>query len=398
MIASVISLIRANRANGIQTSTRAQLALLSTAAADSLPDVTTATATATARHRVPLASPMASEQAVLTGSPEAIDGPSGAALAKAWADEAEGPLSAADMGALFDLSPGLLVQAHVAAVDRMFATAACSEEESSEEDEDEDEDENGSADEGGADGMEVDGAGARPKQAGKTPCARLAPAGKAPRVLSRANSRVGSGSKARSRSGTASGVGGGREQFVIDPTAVGLPRGHPDVALGAFAGAAAGAGAGAGAGGLPSAGEGGEQVANALGLTPGGGGSDSLAPPVAGVGVGVGRKPSLTLSLGGAKPGADAAADLRNQLFPEDAAPTAAAAGAGAGAGADAGAGGGGGGEAAGGEHESSTDGESEVEEGEGRDGDTKPKTKGKPGRRLYDVVDSVSLLSGVLE
>lgn len=122
--------------------------------------------------------------------------------------EANEPLSSYDFSSLFDISPGLLARAHVAAVERMYA---CSSDEDSN-DGDTEEDKPDASDDDPAAGPTVQDKA-------------LAPIGKYPR-LSRQPSLARTSSRSNSLSKS---VPASRQHFVIDPSAVAIPTGHPDV-------------------------------------------------------------------------------------------------------------------------------------------------------------------------
>ncbi|KAL8284275.1 hypothetical protein RQP46_005024 [Phenoliferia psychrophenolica] len=323
MISSVVSLIRANRASGIKTSVRAQLRAVEDDAADMLE--------ATIKPEITLTN----------GQTTVPIDPSSASPYDATAPDL--PLSIADFGSLFEISPHLLVQPHLGAVERMYAIPAPSDSESSDNSSDDDADEPDPA----ASSMP-----APPRVAGKTSI----------RTLSRSGSRSGRSPSGRSPSNGRAGSLSGREQYLIDPSAVAIPLGHPDVAHPRLASMSLSTGT------SPLDTRGGSAVLQQSHRLSIGGGAPLL---------GGGQTSPKTLSL-------------RNQLFPEldqDVAmvdsplPLPQSPG-----------------------NESSTDGASDSDDG-ALANSTASRTKGKAngaapkkaGRKLWEVVDSVRLLDGVL-
>lgn len=138
----------------------------------------------------------------------------------------EAPLSATDFASLFDISPYLLVQSHVAAVERLYAIASSSDEASDDDDESSDE-ESGDADDEKAEelvNVVLTTAGS---------AALLRPASI---VALQAGSRrdghrsvPGRPRSSSSVSNSAKAHGLGRDKFVIDPSMIPFPWGHPDV-------------------------------------------------------------------------------------------------------------------------------------------------------------------------
>lgn len=350
MITSVISLIRSNRANGIQTPSRSQMALLAAAS------------------EPPAAADIDGPQPTITVSNGKTTLPLDTLRAVELLSAADSscpnaPLAVSDFGSLFDISPGLLVQSHLAAIERLYAIPPPSDSESS-----------GSSDcESGDDRedtrmLDLDQqstSNIKPKLAHSVSGSRSGRSG-----LGRPNSNANAGSTATT----------GREQYLIDPTAVAIPLGHPDVAHPRIGGL-----------GLPSSsstvnGESRPPISNSVAgrLTNGGGGGGSATPNAS-------QTPQLSpKSLA-----------LRQQLFPEletDSNSQEAALQA---------------------PHSpsnnTSTDGGSESDEGGhhanhpvargGRGagaGATRGGTNGiargrGTGRKLWEVVDSVRLLDGVL-
>lgn len=331
MISSVISLIRSNRANGVQTSSSSQLDLLTAAseAASATPDQPSITVS-DGKTTLPLDSVRAAE--LLAATDDSII--------------PDTPLELHDFSALFDISPGLLAQPHLAAVERLFAIPPPSD---SEESELSSSDEEGDDEEGDVAMRETTTAATSSGGARKQP--------KLTRSSSIARPR-----SARSGSRSNSLNGSGREQYLIDPTAVAIPVGHPDVAHNPRTGTSSSSVNGG------VNGEGGT-------ATPNGTGTPQLSPK---------------------------AVLLRQQLFPESENEQGSAGGVGAGAGAGAGAG----------DvslqvpqspsNNTSTDGGSESEDGAGHGHVTRGETaaNGAARRRrgkLWEVVDSVRLLDGVL-
>lgn len=178
MISSVISLIRANRAAGIQTSSAKQLSLL-------------------AEISDPEGLPSVSEPPAIILSDTCLV-PSSTLFAPPEQDDyLEAPLSLKDFSSLFEISPFLLVQPHVAAVEKLYALPSDESDSSSSSSSDDDERENQST---------------------------LDP--KREKLESTTSSRIGS---RVNRSKSLSNGTGGREQYVIDPAAIFIPIGHPDV-------------------------------------------------------------------------------------------------------------------------------------------------------------------------
>lgn len=303
MISSVVSLIRSNRASGIQTSARAALRAVEDDFAESCELATKPEITLTNGQTT-------------VALDELAQGP-------------DLPLSVADFGSLFEISPHLLVQPHLGAVERMYAIPVPSDSESSDQSSDDERDHDGDAPMLTA-----------PRGAGKTSV----------RTLSRSGSRSGRSASGRSPSNGANGSGSGREQYLIDPSAVAIPQGHPDVAHPRTASMSA-------TSPMPTLHR--HSTGNVLGPAPGG------------------QTSPKTLSL-------------RNQLFPEldqDPAivdsplPLPQSPG-----------------------NESSTDAASDSEDAAALNASTSSRTKGrangapkKAGRKLWEVVDSVRLLDGVL-
>lgn len=165
MVTSVISLVRANRANGIRTSTRSQLALLDAAASS--------TSFAPALHST-------SKPTIVLSNGKTT----GPLSTPADDDEpADSPLALSDFSSLFEISPYLLVQPHLGSIERLYALPPLSDSESS-------------SDSSSSDEEHHEGGGApTPSSSRATPSA-----------------------------------GAGRQQYLIDPSAVSIPLGHPDVA------------------------------------------------------------------------------------------------------------------------------------------------------------------------
>lgn len=162
MVTSVISLVRANRANGIQTSTRSQLALLDAAASPTsfAPALQSASkpsiVLSNGQTTIPLSTPAAEEEPT------------------------DSPLALSDFSSLFEISPYLLVQPHLGSIERLYALPPLSDSESS--------------DCSSSDEEHQEGGGVTPSSS-RTPSACV-----------------------------------GRQQYLIDPSAVPIPLGHPDVA------------------------------------------------------------------------------------------------------------------------------------------------------------------------
>lgn len=175
MISSVVALIRTNRANGIKTSTRAQLAIIADGASVS------ETPNSMIKPEITLTNGQTTVS--INSENPSHDGPP------------PSPLSTSDFSSLFEISPHLLVQPHLGAVERLYAIPVASDSESSD---------TGSS--------EDDAPLSRPSTGGKS----------ARRTVSRSVSRSG-----RSPSNVSTT---GRDQYLIDPSAVVIPLGHPDVA------------------------------------------------------------------------------------------------------------------------------------------------------------------------
>lgn len=319
MISSVISLVRTNRANGIQTSVRSQLALLSSAAEPedaSQPTITVSNGKTT----LPIDSIRAADL-LAAGDNTPLDA----------------PLNISDFNALFDISPGLLAQPHVAAVERLFAIPPLSDSEDSDSASSESEDEDGDA-----------------------PMRDTQLSAKKPKLTRARTTRSGSRSNSLNNGGSTATTG--REQYLIDPTAVAIPVGHPDVAHPRIASSSVNGDSRSGAGATPRL----NGASNGT-ATPTGTGTPQLSPK---------------------------GLSLRQQLFPEVENET-------------------NGGEASlqvpqSPSNNTSTDGGSESEDGgshpppgeqgqNGAAGGANGAARGRPGRKLWEVVDSVRLLDGVL-
>lgn len=198
MVSSAITLVRTKRSldSGKDTPVRAQLSQLASNA-----DTSSTTA--------PIGSDTPTQSSVDEKIARTAD-----LIAGAISPAHKEPLSAHDFSSLFEISPGLLVQAHMAAVERLYACPPLSESEYSG-DESDTEDEPPVEDGGDSAMQEV---------------SQQPPTGKYPK-LSRSSSlnrpgRPGSRSNSISRVPAAAG----RQQFLIDPSAVAIPTGHPDVA------------------------------------------------------------------------------------------------------------------------------------------------------------------------
>lgn len=181
MIKSVLTLIRFNRAAGIDTTTAHQLSILAQISdPESLfspPKIIVSSESDSTLPTVPIASTSRLEQ------PEDADRPP--------------PISVMDFASLFEISPHLLVQQHVAAVEKMYALPPPSDDSSSSESEAED-----------------------PKPAVEgSPAAASAPA-------------IEGRPRSKSRSGRSKSIstGTGREKYLIDPSATYIPTGHPEIA------------------------------------------------------------------------------------------------------------------------------------------------------------------------
>lgn len=322
MISSVISLIRTNRRNGIQTPASQQLSLLTTAS--DLEDASQPSITVNdGKDTLPVDSIRAAD---LLAADNTFPDP---------------PIDTYDFAALFEISPSLLVQPHVGAVERLYAIPPPSDSEESNSSSSEVEDEDGDQQMGEAQQL-----------SGKQP--KLARSGSGPRSTrgpSRSNSMASTGGSAATT---------GREQYLIDPTAVAIPIGHPDVAHPRISDARSTAS------GTPR-------------LNNGGTGTNGMATP----------------NIAGTPQLSPKSLSLRQQLFPEfenDAS-------------------GNGGGDASlqgppSPSNNTSTDGGgSESEDGaagraNGGTGGVAAGRAGRPrttGRKLWEVVDSVRLLDGVL-
>ena len=185
MIQSVLTLIRSNRAAGIPTTTSHQLSVLAQISdPESLftpPKIIISNEEDTG--------PIASTSQLVDGTEEKEE-------------NRQPPISVLDFAALFEISPHLLVQHHVAAVEKMYALPPPSDDESSSDEEDAAEEE------------------AQPAIEGEK--------------LSSAAAAEGSGGRIRSksRSGRSKSIstGVGREKYVIDPSATYIPTGHPEIA------------------------------------------------------------------------------------------------------------------------------------------------------------------------
>ena len=186
MISSVVSLIRHNRASGVRTSARAQLRAVANEAMEALelaikPKITLTNGQTT----IPINTPSASRLELATP---------------------DSPLSIVDFGSLFEISPHLLVQPHLGAVECLYAISPPSDSESSDDSSDD--------------------------EPATAPLTSTRVAGKTSRrTLSRSASRSGRSPSGRSpTNGVRNGSLSGREQYLIDPSAVAIPLGHPDVA------------------------------------------------------------------------------------------------------------------------------------------------------------------------
>ncbi|KAK4701359.1 transcriptional coactivator HFI1/ADA1, partial [Phenoliferia sp. Uapishka_3] len=311
MIASVVSLIRSNRANGIRTSVSAQRGALDSSPFESTdlptkPEITLTNGQTT----IPI------DNSKLLAAPDS-------------------PLSISDFGSLFEISPHLLVHPHLGAVERLYAIPAPSDSESS--------------------GYSSEEDPAAP------PASAARGAGKTSlRTISRNGSRSGRSASGRSAPNGIVGPASGREQYLIDPSAVAIPQGHPDVAHPRKA---------------------------------------SMSLSIASVPAGPTNISDASTTLQGSRRHSNSAAStaqtspkslsLRNQLFPEldqetslvesplpiPHSP----------------------------DHETSSDGASDSEDGALVNSTARVKGKGhgiqpkKAGRKLWEVVDSVRLLDGVL-
>jgi hypothetical protein len=314
MISSVISLIRTNRAKGIQTSVRSQLALLSSAS-----------------------EPEDASQLTITVSNGKTTLPIGTAglLAAGHNTPIDAPLDTSDFTALFDISPGLLAQPHVAVVERLFAIPLPSDSEDSQSASSDSEDDDGDA-----------------------PMRDTQLSAKKPKLTRARTARSGSRSNSLNNGGSTATTG--REQYLIDPTAVAIPVGHPDVAHPRIASSSVNGDSRSGA--TPRL----NGASNGT-ATPTGTGTPQLSPK---------------------------GLSLRQQLFPEFETETNGA-------------------EASlqvpqSPSNNTSTDGGSESEDGgshpppgeqgqNGAAGGANGVARGRPGRKLWEVVDSVRLLDGVL-
>ncbi|KAI5476373.1 hypothetical protein MNV49_007822 [Pseudohyphozyma bogoriensis] len=179
MIAGVVSLIRHNRANGIQTTSAAQLL-----------------------HLASISDPAQADRPEIT-----VSAANGSTIAPRADDESaqpgDAPLALSDFSSLFEISPHLLVQPRLAAIERLYALPPISDSESSDESSDDEDDATPKA-------TATEGTGSKSSL----------------RPLSRSGSRS---NRSLSNGGPAKE---GREQFLIDIAAISssIPSGHPDVA------------------------------------------------------------------------------------------------------------------------------------------------------------------------
>lgn len=182
MITSVISLLRSNRASGIQTSHRAQLNLLAGISDGNPPTVPSSTPADTAAPYQP-----------------------------------DTPLAATDFAALFNISPYLLVQSHVASVERLYAIPEPSDESS--EGEGSSDEESGDADDEKVEVTDLDTDVTLVEKEG-TPGTRSTLGLKG--VSKRLPGRARSSSTAVASSATTMT---GRDKYLIDPSVVFFPWG-----------------------------------------------------------------------------------------------------------------------------------------------------------------------------
>lgn len=122
------------------------------------------------------------------------------------------PLRSFDFGSLFEISPGLLARARFAAVERLYASSSADTSDASD------------SEAGSEHASDAEDAKVVATQERAPP-----PTGKYPR-LSRQSSSIRSGRPGSRSNSLSKNVPSSRQHFVIDPSAVAIPAGHPDVA------------------------------------------------------------------------------------------------------------------------------------------------------------------------
>ncbi|KAM0755939.1 hypothetical protein T439DRAFT_320637 [Meredithblackwellia eburnea MCA 4105] len=341
MISSVVSLIRSNRSKGKPNPSRQEIAaLVAQARSNSTKELDSANddlSPSLVKPEITLTDGLGKKTIPLNGLGDDADrggtpkqtgvrnGSSGFVSSESYL------LSANDFSGLFDLAPHLLSIPHVAAVERLYAIPSNLLDSDSDEDYSSDEAEGDPSTRSGVEGAATStstSTGGKGRTSGKTPTLR---------TISRTNSRKGSrsgrpGSRGgRSNSNGTNGAGpsnaspggsglngvvGGREQFLVDHSAVAMaiPLGHPDVAHPRMVG-------------LPTPPNGGTPLlaSSSMSLPPlgsgGGTGSGTGTRSRSGTLMGNGGShPSLSLSQSGAvamPSGQLSPKTLRSQLFPE---------------------------------------------------------------------------------
>lgn len=332
ILASVVSLVRSNRSSNLSSSVPSQDP---TTPSNHHPEITLST----------------NQQQTTTLHPHASD-----------SEPSRTPLTTSDFHALFEISPHLLILPHLGTIERLYAIPPPSDSDSS--------DDPQSDEESSAPIHDQQNSSSAVKDSSTNPGG---------------GGRSASGGARSSRS-TSNGNGAGREQYLIDPSAVAIPWGHPDVAhprIGSLS--------------LPTTPS--ITTTTTSGTTTKKSSSTSL-PVTLGTSGSGGNRPTTTSGQMSPK-----SLSLRNKLFPELEAQDSLNGGGGVIVDSPRQIGGGNG-------HrhspslDTTTDGASESDEAAVMVG-TKVKSgtmgkngvrKEKMGRKLWEVVDSVRLLDGVLD